>query len=300
MKLRVATRGSKLSIAQTLLALESIKTVYPELEFEIVTIKTKGDILRDKPLYEIAEVGIFEKEVNQAVLRGEADIAVHSLKDLPSRFSDEMEVVYAPPRDSPHDALVSRRVGVKSPEELPEGAIVGTSSLRRIAQLRFFNDKLRIENIRGNLDTRLKKLESGAYDAIVVAEAGLLRLKVDVPYIRLPLVPFTPAPGQGIVAVVALKDSPIAKMLKNKADRATWSMMIAERSFVETLRAGCKTAVGAVSLYNENKLLMISCILAPDGSRGLWFKMKSDASEAEKLGASMAETVKSYMDKVLS
>ncbi|MEM5873949.1 MAG: hydroxymethylbilane synthase, partial [Acidilobaceae archaeon] len=211
MKLRVATRGSKLSIAQTLLALESIKTVYPELEFEIVTIKTKGDILRDKPLYEIAEVGIFEKEVNQAVLRGEADIAVHSLKDLPSRFSDEMEVVYAPPRDSPHDALVSRRVGVKSPEELPEGAIVGTSSLRRIAQLRFFNDKLRIENIRGNLDTRLKKLESGAYDAIVVAEAGLLRLKVDVPYIRLPLVPFTPAPGQGIVAVVALKDSPIAK-----------------------------------------------------------------------------------------
>lgn len=299
MKIRVATRGSKLSIAQTMLALDSIKKIYPNLEFEIVTVKTKGDIIRDKPLYEIGDTGVFEKEVNQAVLRGDADVAVHSLKDLPSRFSDELEIVYAPVRDPPYDALITKNEAFKSLEDLPEGSIVGTSSLRRIAQTLFVNNRVRIENIRGNLDTRLRKLESERYDAIIVAEAGLIRLGLNIRYTRLPIVPFTPAPGQGIIAVVAHRESSIAKLLKKSADKATWSMLLAERSFVETLRIGCKMAVGAVSFYNEGKLLMISCILSKDGSKGLWIKAKDDASRAEKLGASLAEEIKSYMDKVL-
>ncbi|MEM1873920.1 MAG: hydroxymethylbilane synthase [Acidilobaceae archaeon] len=299
MKVRVATRGSRLSIAQTMLALEHIKRIYPKLEFEIVTVKTKGDIVRDKPLYEIADVGIFEKEVNQAVLRGEADIAVHSLKDLPGRFSEELEIVYAPPRDPPFDAIVFRKSSPKSLEDLPPGSVVGTSSIRRAAQIRFANDRVRVENIRGNVDTRLRKLESGAYDAIVVAEAGLLRLGVSINYQRLPLIPFTPAPGQGLIAVVAPRDSPIAEMLRGRADRATWSMLVAERSFVETLRAGCKAAVGAVSTYREGELVMVSCVLSPSGSKGFWVRAREDASRAEKLGAALAETIKSYMDKVL-
>lgn len=300
MKVRVATRGSKLSLAQTEIAIEHIRRLYPQLEFEIVTVKTRGDIEKEKPLYEFKTSGIFEKEVNMALLRGEADIAVHSLKDIPSSIDEDLEIVFAPPRDKPNDVLIHRSGNVIPPEELPEGSVVGTSSLRRIAYLRFVNDRVRIENIRGNLDTRIRKLLLNLYDAIVVAEAGVRRLNIDITYYRLPLIPFTPAPGQGIIAVVALRDSSIARMLRGRSDRTTWSMIVAERSFIEELRVGCKLPVGGVSLVDGDKLTFIASVLSRDGSKGYWVKFKGGLEEAESIGRRAGETIRAKIDEVSS
>lgn len=300
MEVRVATRGSKLSLIQTEIAIKHIKALYPNLEFKIVTVKTRGDIERDKPLYEIRASGVFEKEVNRTVLRGDADLAVHSLKDIPSSIDERLEIVFAPPRDPPNDVLIHRSGSRIAPEELPEGSVVGTSSLRRIAQLKFVNDRVRIENIRGNIDTRLQKLLSGSYDAIIVAEAGIRRLGVNVNYYRLPLIPFTPAPGQGFIAVVALRDSEIARMLRDKMDLRTRSMILAERSFLEELRIGCKAPVGGVSIVNDGKLYFIASVLSRDGSKGYWIKLKGDVTEAERIGRMAGESLKSVINKVES
>jgi hydroxymethylbilane synthase len=299
-KVKVATRSSKLSLAQTEIALSHIKALYPSLEFEVVTVKTTGDVERGKPLYEFKVSGVFEKEVNRALLRGEADIAVHSLKDIPSSIDEQLEIVFTPPRDPPNDVLIHRSGAVIPPEELPEGTVVGTSSLRRIAQLRFVNDRVRVENIRGNIDTRIRKLLSNLYDAIVVAEAGIRRLNLNIAFYRLPLIPFTPAPGQGIIAVVALRDSSIARMLRGKSDRATWSMVVAERSFIEELRVGCKLPVGGVSMVNGDKLTFIASTLSRDGSRGYWVKLKGGLEEAEGIGRKAGEIIKSEIDEVSS
>ncbi len=298
MRVRVATRGSKLSLEQTRIALNHIRELYPNLEFEIITVKTTGDIERDKPLYEFKASGVFEKEVNKTLLRGEADIAVHSLKDIPSSMDERLEIVFAPPRDPPNDVLIHRSGNVVSPEELSEGSVVGTSSLRRMAQLRFVNDGIKVENIRGNIDTRIRKLLSNLYDAIVVAEAGVRRLGLNIAYYKLPLIPFTPAPGQGIIAVVALRDSDIARMLRGKSDKATWSMLVAERSFIEELRVGCKLPIGGVSLVNGNKITFIASVLSRDGSKGYWVKLKGGLEEAERIGRRAAEIVKAYIEEV--
>ncbi|MEM0491306.1 MAG: hydroxymethylbilane synthase [Acidilobaceae archaeon] len=299
MKIRVATRGSRLSIIQSEIALDAIRSIYPQFEFEIVTIKTRGDIENDKPLYEIRDIGVFEKEVNKAVLEDKADIAIHSLKDIPSSISEELEIVFTPPRGPLSDILIHKSGNPVSPEELPEGSIVGTSSIRRIAQLRFINSNIRVENIRGNIDTRVKKLLSGLYDAIIVAEGGVERLKLGLSYYRLPLIPFTPSPGQGIIAVIARRDSRIASMLRGKSDPITWAMVRAERRFLEVLRLGCKAAIGGVAVRAGSGLEFIASILSPDGSRGFWFKFKGDLSSAEKLGEVAGETVKSYLDRVM-
>ncbi|MDM7274925.1 MAG: hydroxymethylbilane synthase [Thermoprotei archaeon] len=299
MKVRVATRASRLSLIQAEIALNAIKSIYPNLEFEIVTVKTKGDVLGDKPLHEIGGVGIFEKEVNVAVLRGDADMAVHSLKDIPGSMSEELEIVYTPPRGPVHDVLVHKSDVPIPPEELPEGSVVGTSSYRRKAQLRLVHSGLKIVDIRGNVDTRIRKLLEGPYDAIVVAEAGIERLNIKLKYYRLPLVPFTPPPGQGIIAVVALRDSLIAKMLSGKSDPVTWAMMRAERSFVEELKAGCKMAVGGITLNRGGELEFIASAVSLNGSKGFWVRLRGNLEEPEKLGMEAAEIVKAKLDEVL-
>jgi len=298
MIIRVATRRSKLSLAQTEIVLEHIKRIYPSLQFEIVTKRTIGDIKKDKPLYRFNVTGVFEKEVNETVLRGEADIAVHSLKDLPSSINEQLEIIFAPPRDPPNDVLIHKSGRAVPPEELPEGSVIGTSSIRRMAQLKFVNEKVRFKDIRGNIDTRIKKLLSNHYDAIIIAEAGIIRLRLNMSYYRLPLIPFTPAPGQGIIAVVALRESNIAKMLRDKIDRKTRSMIIAERSFIEELNIGCRLPVGGVSLVNDNKIVFIASILSREGDVGYWIKLKGDLEEAEKIGRKAGEIIKSRSDEV--
>jgi hydroxymethylbilane synthase (EC 2.5.1.61) len=204
MRIRVATRGSKLSLLQTEEFLSQIKAVEPDVQFEIVVVKTTGDVVQDKPLYQIGVKGIFEKEVNLAVLRGEADIAVHSLKDLPSELTPGLVLAGFSKRAPPHDALVS--VHGYDLDTLPRGAVVGTSSVRRAEFIKARRPDVEVKPLRGNVDTRVNKILAGQFDAAVMAVAGVYRLYGEkLPVAVVPLRPeeVPPPPGQGIVVAVA-------------------------------------------------------------------------------------------------
>lgn len=294
MRITVATRGSKLSLIQTEIALKYMKSVLPQLEFVIKPIKTLGDVRQNEYIHEIGVIGVFEKDVDKAVLSGEADIAVHSLKDLPSKIPEELEIVFTPPRDSPHDVLIHRSGCVVEPHELPPGTIVGTSSIRRKMQILFVNNNVEVKLLRGNVDTRIMKLMRGDYDAIIVAECGVTRLGLNIKYYRLPLIPFTPPPGQGVIAVVALADSWIAKTLKGLSDPLTTAIVKCERAFIENLGEGCKTPIGFICLPRQGKVQAIANVFIDNGV-GIWIKREKDIGMAEKLGLEMADEVKSYL-----
>lgn len=220
MRIRIATRGSRLSLIQTEIVMNMIRRVEPEVQFDIIVVRTTGDVIQDKPLYAIGVKGVFEKEVNLALLRNEADIAVHSLKDLPSEISPGLIVAGFSPRDPPYDVLVVKGDYPSDLTALPSGgARVGTSSVRRRAFLLNVRRDLSISVIRGNVDTRINKLIRGDYDAIVIAEAGLTRLmnnidQLNIKYTRISLDLLPPAPGQGIIAVVAReKDTDLIDLL---------------------------------------------------------------------------------------
>jgi len=284
LRLVVATRGSRLSLEQTRIAMGHISRLLGGLEWEPLIVRTKGDIVRDKPLYEIGVKGIFEKEVNKAVLEGRADLAVHSMKDLPSEIDDELEIVYVPPRGPQNDVLVVRGLRVARIEDLPGGSRVGTSSVRRRALILYYNREVEVAPIRGNVDTRLGKLERGEYDAIVLAEAGISRLGARVDYTRLSLDYFPPAPGQGMIAVVARRDNPLSRRLKSLIDPETRAMMEAERSFLRHAEIGCHTAVGATSWVSNGNLFFVAAVLDPEGRGGYWVKMRGDPGKASEVG----------------
>ncbi len=250
MKIVVATRGSKLSLIQTEEFLEKLRKVEPGLQFEIKIVKTVGDVVQDVPLYKIGVKGIFEKEVNAAVLSGEADVAIHSLKDLPSELSSGLAIAGYSPRAPPHDVLVS--VVGYSLDTLPKGAVVGTSSVRRAEFLKFVRPDVRVEPLRGNVDTRIRKVLAGQYDAAVMAAAGLLRLYGDTPPLSVkPIRPeiIPPPPGQGIVAAVVREDSWLLDLIKKASDFKTSIEATAEREFLKAVGAGCHVAVGGFATY---------------------------------------------------
>ncbi|MFQ6077128.1 MAG: hydroxymethylbilane synthase, partial [Candidatus Bathyarchaeia archaeon] len=205
MRLVVGTRGSLLSLKQTDIVIEKLRGIYPDVRFQKKIIKTRGDLLENKPLFSMRGKGFFEKEVDRAVSLGEVDFAVHSMKDVPTVQPPKTGIVAVPERESPHDVLASRGdVGLMG---LPKGSTVGTSSLRRMAQILRARSELKVKPIRGNVETRVRKLEEGLFDAVILAEVGLKRLGIGCAVERLPLDEFTPAPGQGALAVVAREDN---------------------------------------------------------------------------------------------
>ena len=306
MELVVAARGSKLSLKQVEIAMQHLSSRIQGLKYRVLVVKTRGDRIRDKPLYSIGGKGLFEKEVNMAVLDGRADIAVHSMKDLPSEISPELEIAYIPPRDSPREALVPKNTasiepGTRELGALVDGETIGTSSVRRAALLHYYSKTARVKPIRGNLDTRLKKLDRGDYDYIVVAEAGLQRLGVERPYIPLNPKTFPPAPGQGFIAVVAPRDSLLARAFSKLVDPVTRATATAERAFLATARAGCHVPLGGVALAQGTGLLrFIGVVLSPDGSKAVWIDLKKDLERAEELGREAGEIAYSVYDKILS
>ncbi len=292
MKIRVATRGSRLSLEQTRIALEYIRRKHPELEFEIVVVKTRGDIHQDKPFHMIGGKGLFEKEVNRAVLEGKADIAVHSLKDVPSEVHPDLVLAMVPPRDSPYDVLVCRD-GVRTLFELPEGAVVGTSSARRRAMIRFHRPDLKLEYLRGNVDTRLRKLMEGRYDAIVLAEAGLQRLNVGIKYWRIPPDVITPAPCQGIIGVYAPKwRRDLLEILKEASDPETMAMARAERAFLARAGGGCHIPLGGFSRIEKGVMVFEAAVLDQEGRRRVYVRVEGDPDKPELVGVEAAEKLK--------
>src|SRR4030067_807968 len=221
MKLTVGTRGSKLSLTQTNAVLNTIRDIHPEVKFEVKIVKTLGDEDAKNPLFTIDRRGIFEKELGIASARGEIDLAVHSLKDVPTEESPDNVIVAIPKRGSPHDVLISKnRVPLGA---LPNRGVVGTGSLRRLAEANPLRPDLQIKAIRGNVDTRIRKVNEGEFDGVIVAEAGLERMGINSPISHcFSLDQFTPAAGQGALAITARKgDARVVELLRSVDDLMT-------------------------------------------------------------------------------
>ena len=286
--IRVGTRGSRLALAQTGIAIAALKRANPGTNFEVVTISTKGDVDR-RPLFTMDEKGIFEKEVNEAVKNGSVDFAVHSLKDVPSDMVEELVVACIPRRAKPNDVLVNdkgRKLG-----ELQSGAVVGTSSLRRAVQLVKARPDLKVKPIRGNVETRVKKVIAGEYDAIVLAEAGLSRIGMkDVIVERFGVRDFVPAPGQGAIAIVCRRDhKKTIAMLRRIEDPKSRAEISAERALIEKVEGGCRFPLGAVAVTKGNRLTLYASVFSADGSKNIKVKKTADVPGAEKLGSKVAD-----------
>jgi hydroxymethylbilane synthase len=285
--IRVGTRGSRLAIAQTEIALVALRKAHPQIRFEVITISTKGDVDK-RPLFTLDEKGIFEKEVNEAVNKGEVDFAVHSLKDVPSDLSDDLSVACILKRASPNDVLVTDN-GQKLKDLVP-GSVVGTSSLRRAVQLTKTRPDLNVRPIRGNVETRVKKVISGEYDAAVLAEAGLARLGMkDVIVQRFSIRDFVPAPGQGAIAIVCRRDhTALAGMLQHIEDRHSRIAVLAERALIRKIEGGCRFPLGAVAITNDDKITLYASVFSADGKQSIHIKKVGRASKPEELGSSVA------------
>lgn len=290
MKLIVGTRGSKLAIAQTNRTLNQIKEKCPEVEFKLKIIKTMGDKERGKPLFSIDCKGIFEKEIDQQVVSGEVDLAVHSLKDVPIVEQQVGTVLAAvPKRDSPYDVFISKN---KIPlSELPKGAFVGTGSLRRLAEIKYFRPDLQVEPIRGNVDTRISKVKKGELAGIVLAEAGLERMDLTGEITeRLQLDQFPSAAGQGAIAIVAKEgNSEVIKILQSVEDISTRAEITAERSLVLELEGGCRVPIGAVGQADGNNLTLYGSIFSLNDHKKISAQAKGALSEAKELGVKVGE-----------
>ena len=269
MLLRVGTRGSRLSLVQTDMVVEKVRRANPGVEIERKIIQTSGDVDRTTPLFSISQKGIFEKEVDQAVLEGKVDFAVHSMKDVPTVLNTKLTLASVPERGATGDVLVSK--GGKLLKELRDGKTVGTSSLLRAAQLRRVRPTLRAEPIRGNVDTRVEKVERGEYDAVILAEAGLARLgMMDRVAERLSLDDFMPAPGQGALAVIARRDnSRLVDILRTVELPSTRAEAEAERELVKVLEGGCKVPVGAIASAKRDTVQLTASIFSMDGKQRL-------------------------------
>jgi hydroxymethylbilane synthase len=288
MKLIVGTRGSKLAMTQTNAVLESIKAVHSEVEFEVKVIKTLGDEDAKNPLFTIDRRGIFEKELGLAIANGEIDLAVHSLKDVPTEETPDNVIAAIPKRGSPHDVLISKnRVPL---EALPRCGVVGTGSLRRLAEVKHLRPDLQIKAIRGNVDTRIRKVNEGEFDGVIIAEAGLERMGINnLISERFSLDRFTPAAGQGALAVTAKKgNTEVLEILKSIDNQLTRAEVTAERSVILTLEGGCRVPIGTIGRTNEQSLSLYACVFSLDGAEKISSNADASLSEAEQLGKQVA------------
>ena len=284
MRLRVGTRASKLSLIQTNMAIESIKRANPSVKIDLKTIATSGDLDQTTPIFSMSQKGIFEKEIDQAVLDRHVDFAVHSMKDIPTPLIPELVIASVPERGTTADVLVSKE---RRPlQKILDGKIIGTSSLLRTAELKRVRPGLRTLPIRGNVDTRIRKVEQGEYDAVILAEAGLARLGVmDKVAERLSLDDFVPAPGQGALALITRRDaSSVIEVLRSVEHSETRAEIVAERELVHTLEGGCKVPIGALASANGNVVQLTSSIFSLDGKQRLVAKRTGHVENAEAIG----------------
>lgn len=281
---RIGTRGSKLALAQAnlvkdLLAKNSVET-------EIKIIKTCGDTFTDRPLHEVQGFGVFVREIDDAMLAGEIDIAVHSMKDVPTERPPELTTAAVMKRNSPYDFLLTRdRTDLK---DLPEGAVIGTTSLRRRAQLLRFREDIVIKDLRGNIDTRLRKLREGQYDGIFMAEAGLERMKWDIPGERLNADDFIPSANQGTIVIAAKTDSEAEKAARELDDEKTRIETRIERIIIGILGGGCLVPIGAFAISEGNEIHVRTEVLSVDGKRHVkideFINPAEYVQEAERIG----------------
>lgn len=285
---RIATRSSPLALWQAYYVRDRLLALYPELTVELLEMKTQGDIILDTPLAKIGGKGLFVKELEVAMLENRADIAVHSMKDVPMEFPEGLMLAVVCEREDPRDAFVSNHFSFA---ELPQGATVGTSSLRRSAQLKAQRPDLKIVSLRGNVQTRLRKLDEGQYDAIILAAAGLLRLKLQ-DRIRelLPTELSLPAVGQGAVGIECRADDlPLRELLAPLNHPDTADRVRAERAMNRRLEGGCQVPIAGFAELDGDQLSLRALVASETGERVLRTQVSGARHDAEQLGIQAAE-----------
>ncbi len=290
-KLTIATRGSQLALWQAEFIAARLKERYPEIAVDLKIVQTMGDRILDKPLARVGGKGLFVKEIEEAILSGQADLAVHSLKDVPGELVPELTLGVIPQRGDPTDTLVS--LEYSDLHSLPAGGVVGTGSLRRQAQILNLRPDLQIKNLRGNLDTRIRKLERGEYQAIVLASAGLQRLGVEVGHhFRLAPPDFLPAVGQGALGVEYKRSnhqlSELLKVLDHDSSRITTS---AERAFLRELEGSCQVPLGAFAEIKDGLIHLSGFVSDLSGKSFIRKSGTSACHSPETLGRDVARQV---------
>jgi len=287
--LRIATRKSQLALWQAEYVRTQLQQAHPGLQVELLKMSTQGDKILDTPLAKVGGKGLFVKELETGLLDGDADIAVHSMKDVPVELPDGLHLAVICPREDPRDAFVSNTC--KSFESLPEGACLGTSSLRRQCQLQALRPDLRIRDLRGNVNTRLLKLDDGEYDAIILAAAGLKRLEMQVriseyldPGVSLPAI------GQGAVGIECrVDDKRVNDLLAPLNDPNTHIRVLAERAMNHRLQGGCQVPIGGYAELSNGLILLRGLVGRTDGSEIIRGEIAGRPEEAEHLGVVLAE-----------
>jgi hydroxymethylbilane synthase len=288
----IGSRGSKLALWQAEQARERLRFLNPEIEIRIEVIKTTGDVKSD-PLKIIGGKGVFTKELEDALLDGRIDLAVHSLKDLPTILPDGLTISAICEREDARDALVLRsdlRIEDGSLVNLPEGAVVGTSSQRRLAQLKALRRDVVVTDLRGNVDTRIRKLDEGQYDAVILASAGLVRLGLENRIsARIAIGEMLPAVGQGAIAIETRSDDEFAVQATSKLDHAETRLACwGERAFLRGLGGGCQLPIGAHATIDRDVINLDGLVARPDGSEIWRDRLSGSLNDVEQIGSTLA------------
>lgn len=290
-EIRIATRESALALWQANYVKDKLEAAHPGLKVTLVPMTTKGDQILDTPLAKIGGKALFVKELEVAMLENRADIAVHSMKDVPVEFPEGLMLHTICEREDPRDAFVSNNFATL--DDLPEGSVVGTSSLRRQCQLKALRPDLKIRDLRGNVNTRLRKLDEGQYDAIILAAAGLLRLEM-ADRIRqyLPTELLLPANGQGAVGIECrVDDAEIQALLNALEDAPTRARVLAERAMNRGLEGGCQVPIGSYAEISGQDLQLKGLVGSLDGEHIIRADISGPVADAEKLGSELAKTL---------
>ena len=289
MKIRIATRKSPLALWQANFVKQNLLLAHKDLKVELIPMVTQGDIILDSPLSKIGGKGLFVKQLEQAILNNEADIAVHSIKDIPAQFPEGLMLAAICQRDEVRDAFVANKYA--SLNDLPEGAIVGTSSLRRQCQLRSHYPHLKIKDLRGNVGTRLNKLDEEQYDAIILASVGLKRLSLEhriTQYIDTDLM--LPAVGQGAIGIESrTDDKQILDIISVLDDKKSRACIQAERAMNNALQGGCQVPIAGYCRLNNDELMLQGLVGRVDGSKIIKQQITGFINEAESLGEKLAK-----------
>lgn len=293
--IRIGSRKSQLALVQTYWVREQLQKSYPDITFEVHTMSTQGDKILDVALAKIGDKGLFTKELEVGMINQEIDFAVHSLKDLPTNLPEGLALAAITERENPADALVvHEKFKDKQIDTLPAGTVVGTSSLRRLAQLRHKFPHLTFKDVRGNLNTRLAKLDAGEYDALILAAAGLQRLGMgDRIHQIIPKEVSLHAVGQGALGIECrADDTELISLLKAIEHPETRDRCLAERSFLRSLEGGCQVPIGVNTEIDGDNLTLIGVVASVDGQKLVKDTVSGAASDAESLGIELAKLLR--------
>ena len=286
-KFVLGTRGSQLSIAQTNWVISELKKKNLGCDYEIKTILTKGDT-DARPLFTIDQKGIFEKEIDKAVVNGEIDFAVHSLKDVPSILMDGLILGCVPKREAVNDIFISKNNHTL--QTIPANSIIGTSSLRRAVQVKRKRPDLDVRPIRGNVESRIKKVQDGKFDGIILAQAGINRIGIDVNHSKLSILDFPPSPGQGALGIICrTDDKEIITMLKTIEDYDSRIAVESERTLSTFVESGCRFPVGAYAQVNDSGMNLVVVAYSIDGKKSIIVQQNGSRTDPYGLGKSVAE-----------